>query len=941
MKKIVLTVIFMISINWIFASVYLTVNLQNGEPNDYDTIASAIQQINDSEEYYTIEVFPDYDDNDEPIITVFNEVLSIEPCTLVLKSKEGKDYTIIDSNTGLCSGTTAITVQTDDKAPGNGDPFPYKVTIYGFSIIRSGDIAEGEEEDSGIVIFSRNVSISNCSFGSRDDNNPENSQNFFKSIFFSNEANKGEHSITVSNCLFDKSCDLNEEAWAIKCVGIPSGNLSYLAYFFENTITDCGNGIFAQYVKYFKILDNTIVNNQYFDEYETYGLNIGQSPQMFLLHTMIQNNLISRHNYGIYLDYYLNPLDLMYNELKNQEVGIYFNGSYGFANIFYNVIHTHNRQGFAKGVLNHSSISLANNTFINTGDVNGSTAIDCGNFYGGSIFNGKTFNNIFWDYGTNIIYPTGQVLEVNYCCFNGSIAGFEPPPEDDGNVNDLDPEFISDDPDELDFCQLSATSPCIDAGNPDFDGDGFEWDEDPDECNPDGSRQDIGRYAFLHPGDIKHFEPGWNWDSFPSLSALQDNNGDLYQNAVYEDEGYPALLRDEDGNRTITNFLRIEGARPDEYNEPLQSFIDYDVYENPPWIDYRFEDMLFRHEGYKIYIEPGTDNFIFYVGEERLESYYYDLLAGKKYWLCYYVPVHQNIVDAFGDDFDLVKTVKGEDWFYGVPENERDETGLDPKPYSNSPEGKTLVYGKTYIVEMKKDVNSFSWYDSNNPVEEEKKEKPESFTYEEKADYEVIDILEIEGEENILEIGVFEDDVCVGATRVDEFPLQILAYTDELNREGNFVSFQIVTGRGEAVEIPDYTVYNPFKGLFEYRELIAGQQEWSIVRLETGEYEDVTPLHKFRLNQNYPNPFHPLGKDRSSVTNISFSIPSDCNIELSIYNIKGQKIQTLYNGKAGKGEHELSWDGTNKFEKPVSSGIYLYQLSSGEKSIQKKMLLLR
>lgn len=85
---------------------------------------------------------------------------------------------------------------------------------------------------------------------------------------------------------------------------------------------------------------------------------------------------------------------------------------------------------------------------------------------------------------------------------------------------------------------------------------------------------------------------------------------------------------------------------------------------------------------------------------------------------------------------------------------------------------------------------------------------------------------------------------------------------------------------------------------------------------------------------NYPNPFNPT-------TTISFSIPKESMIKLSIYNIKGQKVTTLVNQEMSVGLHEIVWDGKNSLGKETGSGVYFYRLETSEKSMTKKMLLLK
>ena len=85
---------------------------------------------------------------------------------------------------------------------------------------------------------------------------------------------------------------------------------------------------------------------------------------------------------------------------------------------------------------------------------------------------------------------------------------------------------------------------------------------------------------------------------------------------------------------------------------------------------------------------------------------------------------------------------------------------------------------------------------------------------------------------------------------------------------------------------------------------------------------------------NYPNPFNPT-------TTISFSLPNEQKIELTIYNIKGQKVKTLMDCYTSPGEFELIWNGKDDNGKRVCSGVYFYKLRTQNNEIIRKMLLLK
>ena len=92
--------------------------------------------------------------------------------------------------------------------------------------------------------------------------------------------------------------------------------------------------------------------------------------------------------------------------------------------------------------------------------------------------------------------------------------------------------------------------------------------------------------------------------------------------------------------------------------------------------------------------------------------------------------------------------------------------------------------------------------------------------------------------------------------------------------------------------------------------------------------------NSFRLYQNYPNPFNP-------VTTIKYVLSIAGKTELNIYNSVGQRIRTLVNRKQSAGTYEVIWNGTDNKRKPVSSGIYFYQLKTDEFMEAKKAFLLR
>ena len=109
--------------------------------------------------------------------------------------------------------------------------------------------------------------------------------------------------------------------------------------------------------------------------------------------------------------------------------------------------------------------------------------------------------------------------------------------------------------------------------------------------------------------------------------------------------------------------------------------------------------------------------------------------------------------------------------------------------------------------------------------------------------------------------------------------------------------------------------------------------DWTANVLGVEDNVNITPA-KFELAQNFPNPFNPT-------TDISFNLDRTANVDLSIYNMLGQKVRTLTSGSKVAGTHVLRWDGRDESGSSVSTGIYLYTLTDGSTSITKKMALMK
>ncbi len=137
----------------------------------------------------------------------------------------------------------------------------------------------------------------------------------------------------------------------------------------------------------------------------------------------------------------------------------------------------------------------------------------------------------------------------------------------------------------------------------------------------------------------------------------------------------------------------------------------------------------------------------------------------------------------------------------------------------------------------------------------------------------------------------------------------------------------ITTEVGPAVN--DYIASCCFEFFFSYEwgrpnaDPYFGSGEW-------GEWTgDVVIPGMTALNQNYPNPFN-------ASTTISFDIVKSGDVNLSVYNLMGQKIETLIDRNMPAGHHNIIWDAST-----YSSGVYFYKLTTKGKTFTKRMTLLK
>ncbi|MBQ33450.1 MAG: hypothetical protein CMG32_01110 [Candidatus Marinimicrobia bacterium] len=116
---------------------------------------------------------------------------------------------------------------------------------------------------------------------------------------------------------------------------------------------------------------------------------------------------------------------------------------------------------------------------------------------------------------------------------------------------------------------------------------------------------------------------------------------------------------------------------------------------------------------------------------------------------------------------------------------------------------------------------------------------------------------------------------------------------------------------------------------------IEGSGEITIPSEETFtlERKAIIPI-AYTLHQNYPNPFNPI-------TSLRYDLPEQAQVMLTVYDLMGREVTQLVNTVQEAGFRSVQWNATDTHGKPVSAGVYLYQIRAGEFVQTKKMVLLK
>ncbi|MBP7564267.1 MAG: T9SS type A sorting domain-containing protein, partial [Candidatus Cloacimonetes bacterium] len=279
-------------------------------------------------------------------------------------------------------------------------------------------------------------------------------------------------------------------------------------------------------------------------------------------------------------------------------------------------------------------------------------------------------------------------------------------------------------------------------------------------------------------------------------------------------------------------------------------------------------------------------------------------------WVGYWLMNNQTLKDALGSHFNSVQRVYSERWAY-------DASNM----LTANNMYQMMEFGKMYIIELKTGIASIPNFTWNNSLISSTPaplvQQSSNFSYITQPDYEVLNIESVDSKSGEMEIGVFANNDCIGAVKVNGFPAQILLYT--CGYEGYPLSFEVIDGSKNSSK--DFIAYevSPDKAK-KKAELYTGDIQFNNIRLMSSGSQEEKSAQVFNL-RNYPNPGNPS-------TTIRFSLNEAQKVSVDIYNIKGQKVKTLVNQHLSQGTHGFVWTGEDDNNHSVSTGVYFYRVST-------------
>ena len=459
-----------------------------------------------------------------------------------------------------------------------------------------------------------------------------------------------------------------------------------------------------------------------------------------------------------------------------------------------------------------------------------------------------------------------------------------------------------------------------------------------DGCHNDRNAGDglFGNYLYAYAELVNEFPSYQQYGDFdlsiivdiPSINGRRVVNQNLYLSPI-QPNSYPQVTRNLHKGWNWVGYPRLQrdevGTSIDYANASLSPFLT-DIVSSDGIAEYRDNQWVYNglselksEPGYKLRINDTTSVRLFELGTIIDTLMVHQLYEGQWNWVTY--PCYETVYpwEALSGVLNRIDYIMAEDW------SMKKDGGVWIYDGFTRPH---LKYGDSIMIRTVRDCG-FVW---NNPLTTPiivDPRKPSYFVYEDKPNYETIMIESIEGNPDYTEIGVFQDDVCIGARVNEAYPIQILAYSTSAEEGGGALSFMLYSENKGAISVSPAAIH---PGNYNANEPTIEPELYGF-RMLTLKTTDQQIPSVLALHSNYPNPFNPS-------TTLNFSLPKTALVKLVIYNIRGQQVKNLLNVPLDCGNHSVVWNGRDDSNRPVASGVYFARLEqSGVTKISKMMLM--
>ncbi|MDD2331280.1 MAG: T9SS type A sorting domain-containing protein [Candidatus Cloacimonetes bacterium] len=500
----------------------------------------------------------------------------------------------------------------------------------------------------------------------------------------------------------------------------------------------------------------------------------------------------------------------------------------------------------------------------------------------------------FYDQGT-----FNQIrIPIISCCVNDAQNTVLYLDENEGSI-DMDPMFV--DAENHDYSlrwDVSAISPCIDRGNPSILDD------------IDGSPCEIGARAYQIAHDYERYamprvtsRETIKWMCYPVLNDI------TWGSCVNESFFEPIV------DEQILEFVMYKPHLSSGVHEMryVEGVLEYG------------NEIVLNTQGYKVKLQDDflTTTYIHSPGTlipPETVVHLHNRFDYEENWVGYFVRESAKPLDALASVLDQLSIIETAKWtMYKLA----DGSWLHGEKF-------ILNYGDLVILYSDEDC-SFVW-NNPDPVPPLTLGTPIAFSYTEKTSYTsfFITLPSAKNGELPAEIGLYVNDECKGAVVVEDSLLHICAYLDDgevITPDNSYLVFHYTGTKSGPTNKSIYRMSS--------KQLRQSKSPTNFYQISISDPQNCSPVSPIAiLSQNYPNPFNPS-------TTISYELPVDGSVQISIYNLKGQLVKHLLNKHESIGPHSVVWDGKDSSGRACSSGMYYYRLTSFGKSISKKMLLLK